>query len=418
MKLADKLLMAMAGAGAAPPPEDPPTVNTGSYGDVTEGEATLYGQVTDIGSATVTAYGHCWSESSNPDVNDDHTDFGSTNSSVNIISQISNLKAGTTYHYRAYATNQYGTSYGSDLTFTTEEAQSTHIKTFFYTGDGVAGRRFDFPGINLSTSGDGFLIVRKLSGSSGNNWMFLAASGSEGYDLSYPEPHEACGYCIQTMGDGYCIVGNHINVNAAGEKYSMIVANGITFSGQRYFWGKLHPDGDSTTRTHGLGMTPNVFWIKADNDTLAPLYNDTGYWVPEDTHVYMGSTAPNDNASTWWLNTPPTSTQFTVNATMRIASALFGVRSGVTAYGAFSATGSPITLYCGFAPKLVIVKEVDGTADWYWMTDTMETADYYHHGTPSNPSSYSDIADFTGTGCILKGSMFTSGTNFFWFAIG
>jgi uncharacterized protein (TIGR02145 family) len=68
----------------------------------------------------VLARGVCWSTSPNPTVNDNHTSVN-PNSNNNFSSFISDLNPATTYYVRAYATNEDGTAYSDEWTFTTTE---------------------------------------------------------------------------------------------------------------------------------------------------------------------------------------------------------------------------------------------------------------------------------------------------------
>jgi|GEM_PF-4891246 len=104
-------------------PATTPTVTTTTATSITNTTASSGGNVTSDGGATVTARGVCWSTSSNPTIANDHTSNGTGNGSF--TSSITGLSSGTLYHYRAYATNSAGTSYGSDLTFTTTSSTPT-----------------------------------------------------------------------------------------------------------------------------------------------------------------------------------------------------------------------------------------------------------------------------------------------------
>ena len=94
-----------------------PSVTTNSVSNITFESATCGGNVTDDGGANVTARGICWSTSQNPTINDNKTTDGSSTGSF--TSQLSNLSENTKYYVRAYATNEKGTSYGEQKSFTT-----------------------------------------------------------------------------------------------------------------------------------------------------------------------------------------------------------------------------------------------------------------------------------------------------------
>ena len=99
-----------------PDPESP-IVTTADVTDITQTTAVSGGNITDDGGAAVTARGVCWSTSQNPTVSDNHTSDG--NGTGSFTSNLTNLTANTTYYVRAYATNENGTSYGEQKSFTT-----------------------------------------------------------------------------------------------------------------------------------------------------------------------------------------------------------------------------------------------------------------------------------------------------------
>lgn len=98
-----------------------PTVTSTSASSVTTSTASAGGNVTSDGGATVTSRGTCYSTSVNPTTpcTSDGTGTGSFSSSL------MGLASSTGYHIRAFATNGVGTSYGSDLTFTTSSGAAT-----------------------------------------------------------------------------------------------------------------------------------------------------------------------------------------------------------------------------------------------------------------------------------------------------
>jgi len=98
-------------------------VTTTAATAITITTATCGGNVVSDGGATVTARGTCWSTSANPIITGSHTTDGSGTGSF--TSSLTGLTANTLYHIRGYATNTYGTWYGSDLTFTTTCSIST-----------------------------------------------------------------------------------------------------------------------------------------------------------------------------------------------------------------------------------------------------------------------------------------------------
>ena len=103
-----------------------PTVTTNSVTNITSNSATCGGNVTSDGNGTVTARGICWSETSEPKINNLYSEESNNGTGTgSFTSSMTNLKANTTYYVRAYATNEAGTSYGEVKSFTTRASTGT-----------------------------------------------------------------------------------------------------------------------------------------------------------------------------------------------------------------------------------------------------------------------------------------------------
>jgi len=99
-----------------------PTVTTRPVNDITSNSATCGGNVTSDGGSDVTARGVCWSTLQNPTIDDSHTNDGTGTGSF--FSNLTGLDDNTVYYVRAYATNEAGTAYGDEKTFSTEQGQT------------------------------------------------------------------------------------------------------------------------------------------------------------------------------------------------------------------------------------------------------------------------------------------------------
>ena len=106
-----------------------PVVTTNNVTNVTSTSASCGGNVTSDGGYSVTARGVCWSTSSNPTINNSHTNSGTGTGSFNAT--LTGLTQGTTYYVRAYATNSKCTTYGTQKSFTT-----TSTSTWIYYDNG------------------------------------------------------------------------------------------------------------------------------------------------------------------------------------------------------------------------------------------------------------------------------------------
>jgi hypothetical protein len=96
-----------------------PIVTTYAPDSYTSNSAIVRGNVTSDGGVTVTARGMVWSTSSNPTIESNN---GMTLDGQGLgvfTSTLSNLSPSKKYYVKAYATNNLGTSYGSEVNFTT-----------------------------------------------------------------------------------------------------------------------------------------------------------------------------------------------------------------------------------------------------------------------------------------------------------
>jgi len=107
------------------PQVDPvlPTLTTNDPSNVTATSATLGGNYSDDGGASITERGICWNTSPGPTISNNKASEGKGTGSTTI--PFSGLIPGTTYYARAYATNNVGTAYGNEVTFTTPAVLSS-----------------------------------------------------------------------------------------------------------------------------------------------------------------------------------------------------------------------------------------------------------------------------------------------------
>ena len=185
-----------------------PTVVTASVTEITTNSAKSGGEVTNDGGAQVTERGICWSTNVNPTISDNHVAVGSGAGSFSTV--VSGLQTSTTYHVRAYATNEAGTAYGLDKEFTTLSGGGSGIPegvinglfTINENGDQVyfskgnlqyqastntwrfAEKQWDFVGDSTwgTVMEDGIKCDNSLISSTYNGWIDLFGWGTSGYN--------------------------------------------------------------------------------------------------------------------------------------------------------------------------------------------------------------------------------------------
>lgn len=119
-----------------------PTVTIATAAEnVKETSFDISGSIVSTGGSQVTAYGHCWSLSHNPTINDYKTSQGVTDAAITFKSSLENLSTYTTYYVRAYAQNAQGLVYSDEVAVTTQDVASDvwdgNIASSFAGGSGT-----------------------------------------------------------------------------------------------------------------------------------------------------------------------------------------------------------------------------------------------------------------------------------------
>jgi hypothetical protein len=134
-----------------------PTVTTQAASSITDTTATLNGNVTDDGGATITERGFYYSTSPTVTTGDTKvTTAGTTGAYTNALT---GLTASTTYYYRAFATNSEGTTLDSSDTSFTTSAASTAPSAFTSGQWSIA---------DLATTGDARITITALPSDGGS----------------------------------------------------------------------------------------------------------------------------------------------------------------------------------------------------------------------------------------------------------
>lgn len=122
-------------AQSTTPPVSLPTVTTNNITTVTSTSATVGGNVTADGGATVTERGVYWGQSENPEETGTKLKIGSGTGTFSTT--LSGLSPNTQYYVRAYAINYMGEVFGAQVSFPID-AQDLPIEcgTYLWSGSG------------------------------------------------------------------------------------------------------------------------------------------------------------------------------------------------------------------------------------------------------------------------------------------
>ena len=154
-----------------------PTVVTSAVTQITETTAVVGGNVTNDGGAAVTERGICVATVSNPTTSNAKVTAGSGTGSFTC--NLTGLQANTTYYVRAYAVNSKGTSYGVEVSFTTNKTVvlptvTTSTITKFTQTTAVAGG-------NVTSDGNGTVTERGVCISTMPDPTIANTKFTEGY---------------------------------------------------------------------------------------------------------------------------------------------------------------------------------------------------------------------------------------------
>jgi hypothetical protein len=125
--------------------------------------------------------------------------------------------------------------------------------------------------------------------------------------------------------------------------------------------------GSATTFNHNLGVVPELMIVKKRSAS-----DDWGVYAGDNTDfLLLNTTAATADDNTYWNDTSPTSTVFSVgtNADVNTSAAtyvayLFASLAGVSKIGTYTGNGSSVTVTTGFQPRFILVKRTDSTGNW------------------------------------------------------
>lgn len=109
----------------------PIVATSSSIESITANSATIGGQIINDGNSPIIDEGVWVSQSAAPSINDSKYIYSQNTSSFKV--KITGLSFNTTYYVRAYATNNVGTSFGEQYTFTTSDISVPSVVTFQVT---------------------------------------------------------------------------------------------------------------------------------------------------------------------------------------------------------------------------------------------------------------------------------------------
>ena len=249
--------------------EDKPTLpvlTTTNVTVITRTTASSGGNVTSDGGAEITVRGICWGTTTNPMISGSKTTDGVGKGSF--TSSLTNLNPNSTYYIRAYATNSVGTSYGNEVSFTTNPkviaTVSTSDVTSLTSSSAVSGG-------NISDDGGSDIVSRGVCWSTSVNPTLVNSKTENGTGigtfksdltgLTANTTYYLRAYSINSIGTSY---GNEISFTTLQISIPVLTTLDVTkyTSTRAEIEATIINDGGNTITSSG------VCWSTNNNPTI------------------------------------------------------------------------------------------------------------------------------------------------------
>ena len=164
-------------------------ITTQAVSSISTITATGNGNIITLGIPNPTEYGVCWNTSTLPTISDSKTEEGEATSTGAFTSNMTGLTPNTTYYVRAYSTNDAGTNYGEEVSFTTLASPKVTSVSPPSNGTYKAGQNLDFTltyneAVTVNTMGGTPYITLNV-GSKTVHATYITGTGSNSLKFRY-----------------------------------------------------------------------------------------------------------------------------------------------------------------------------------------------------------------------------------------
>jgi len=252
------------------PEETTASIETSEVTLITEASAECGGFVTSVGSSNVTARGVCWSKFMNPTISDSITSDSS--GAGKFTSKLTGLTPGTTYYISAYSTNEAGTSYGRQTSFTTKvlklnTSPISFISATSATSGGVITSDGDSNSLTISARGvcwntfpNPTIDINRTTNGKGSGTFTSTITGLEPFTTYFLKS-----YILNSKGVTY---GNEISFTTLSGVIGLttVAASSITAT-TAISGGAISTDGGESVTERGVCWSTNPNPSTSDNKT-------------------------------------------------------------------------------------------------------------------------------------------------------
>jgi len=296
------------------------------------------------------------------------------------------------------------------MAYTTINKPSDYFNTVLWTGDGttkdITGVGFQpdwvwakkrsatgFHALADSVRGGTKNIFSNSSGAEETNatdWILSFASDGFGVNSGGNLNQSSVTYVAWNW-----LASNSTASNTDGSITSTVSAN--TTSGFSIV--SYTGTGSNATVGHGLGVVPKIIIVKRrDGAGDWTIYNEA---IGNTNFLRLNSTLVSTSQATYWNNTSPTSSVFTVGSAGDVNTSsgthiayCFADVKGYSKFGSYTGNGSSdgTFVYTGFKPAFVIVKRTDSANAWHLFDNKRNTFN------PNDKGLFPDTTDAENTG--------------------
>jgi hypothetical protein len=175
--------------------------------------------------------------------------------------------------------------------------------------------------------------------------------------------------------------------------------------------------GSNRTVSHSLGVAPSMMIVK-NRDTSGTSWAVYTATTGATNYLRLNSTIASTSGSTFWNNTAPTSSAFSVGTDSDVnangqnhVAYLWSEVAGFSKFGSYTGNGSsdgPF-LHCGFRPAFVIFKSSSSGYDWFMFDNRRDPENVVDLALFPNSSSAESggstyMFDFTSNGIKIRNS--------------
>ena len=306
------------------------------------------------------------------------------------------------------------------MAYTSIDKPTDYFNTVLYTGDGNDGRTVtgvgfqpDWVWLKGRSEAEHHTLNDSVRGA--NKQVYSHLSYSEATDTDRLQSFDSDGFTLgtdvivnkntETFVSWNWLAGGSASSNSDGSITSSVSANTTAGFSIVSYTGT----GSNATVGHGLGVVPNLIFIKrrdgaGDWTSYHSVLGSTKF-------MRLNSTIPAGTQSTYFQDTDPTSTVFSIGSAGDVNTSsgthiayCFADKKGYSKFGSYTGNGNAdgTFVYTGFKPAFILVKDSTGSGNnwfiWDNKRDGYNVVNRYLRPNLSNAEGYYEAIDILSNG--------------------